>query len=185
MVSRPMLVELINKGIRKKALFVSAPAGFGKSTLMVEWVAQAKMPVTWVSLDKTENDPISFLSYLVSGVQVINPNLGDAILGALKSPGVPPVENLLNAWINEITEHAGEFVLILDDFHHIQNQDVIDLICTLIDHQPSQLHLLLASRADLPISCSRFRTRGELVDLGVSDLRFTTDELILYLALLT
>jgi LuxR family transcriptional regulator, maltose regulon positive regulatory protein len=181
MISRSRLVELINKGIKKKVLFLSAPAGFGKSTLMVEWVAQAKTPAAWVSLDKTENDPVNFLSYLVSGAQSIYPNIGDAILGALKSPGSPPVENLLHAWINEISEHAGEFVLILDDFHHIQNHDVNNLICNLIDHQPAQLHLVLASRADLPLSCSRFRTRGELTDLGVSDLRFTPDETFTYL----
>ncbi len=126
MISRLRLIEQINNGIKKKVVFVSAPAGFGKSSLMVEWVAQTKMPVAWVSLDKSENDPINFLSYLVSGVQSIYQNLGDTILGSLKSPISPSIENLLNAWINEISEHTGEFVLILDDFHHIQNNQVIE-----------------------------------------------------------
>jgi len=141
-ISRSRLIELINKNINKKVLLVSAPAGFGKSTLLAEWVAQTKLPVAWISLDQTENDPINFLTYLISSVQSIYEGLGGAILGALLSPSSPPVVNLLYAWINEISEHASEFVLILDDFHHIQDQGVIDLICNLIDHQPIQMHLL-------------------------------------------
>ena len=180
-IIRSRLIDILNEGIKKKVLFVSAPAGFGKSTLLIEWVNQSKLPVAWVSLDKTENDPVDFLSYLISGVQSIYRNLGEAILSDLKAPGSPPVNNLLNAWINEIAEHTQEFVLILDDFHHIQDTSVVELFCKLIDHQPPQLHLLLASRADLPISCSRMRVRGELIDLVISDLRFTLEETIEFL----
>ena len=175
-VIRSRLIEVINENVKKKLLFVSAPAGFGKSTLLSEWVNQSKLPVAWVSLDKTENDPVDFLSYLISGVQSIYRNLGEAILSDLKAPGSPPINNLFNAWINEIAEHTEEFVLILDDFHHIQDKSVVELFCNLIDHQPPQLHLLLASRADLPISCSRIRVRGELIELAISDLRFTVEE---------
>ena len=180
-ISRPRLIERINQNITNKALFISAPAGFGKSTLLAEWAAQSALPVCWVSLDQTENDPVNFLSYLIASVQKNYEDLGDSILNALRTPGSPPVESLLNAWINEISEHTKDFVLILDDFHHIQDQAVIDLICNLTDHQPSQLHLLLASRADLPLSCSRLRARGDLIDLGITELRFTTDESIKYL----
>ena len=181
MVSRPRLVELINEGIRKKILFVSAPAGFGKSTLMVEWVAQATMPVAWLSLDKTENDPLTFLSYLITSVQSLYENLGEAELGTLKAPGSPPVENLLNAWSNEISEHTEDFVLIMDDFHHILSQEVIDLLCNLTEHQPAQLHLLIASRAEPPKCFSRMRARGDVLDLNVADLRFIEQEAITYL----
>ena len=180
-ISRPKLIELVNKNIKKKVMLVSAPAGFGKSTLLAEWVAQSKLPVAWISLDQSENDPISFLTYLISSIQSIYEGLGDAILGVLRSPTSPPVSNLLNAWINEISEHAGEFILILDDFHHIKDQGVIDLICNLTDYQPVQMHLLLASRANLPISCSRLRARGDLIELGIGDLRFTVEEAITYL----
>ena len=180
-ISRPRLIELVNKNIKKKVLLVSAPAGFGKSTLLAEWISQTKFPVAWLSLDATENDPISFLTYLISSVQSIYEDLGDAVLGALRSPSSPPVNNLLNAWVNEISEHASEFVLILDDFHHIQDQGVIDLIGNLTDHQPAQLHLLLASRANLPLSCSRLRARGDLIELGIGNLRFTQEEAITYL----
>ncbi len=180
-IIRSRLIRVINESIKKKLLFVSAPAGFGKSTLLIEWVDQSKFPVAWVSLDKTENDPVDFLSYLISGVQSIYQNLGEAILSDLKAPGSPPVGNLLNAWINQITEHTEDFILILDDFHNIQDKSVVELFCQLIDHQPPQLHLLLASRADLPISCSRHRVRGELIELDISDLRFTLEETIEFL----
>ncbi len=178
---RPRLVRLIDEGIQKKVLLVSAPAGFGKSTLLIEWAAQSRLPAAWVSLDRTENDPVSFLSYLIASVQVIYPGLGDASLGALRVPGSPSLDNLLNAWMNEVAEHTKEFVLILDDFHHIREQSVIDLICSLTDHQPEQLHLILASRSDLPLSCSRIRAKGELIEMGIGDLRFTLGETLSYL----
>jgi len=180
-IIRSHLIDILNEGIKKKVLFVSSPAGFGKSTLLAEWAAQAKIPVAWISFDKKDNEPINFLSYLISGVQGIYKNLGNSILGDLKVPGSPPVFNLLNAWINDISEHTEEFVLILDDFHHIQNKSVVELFCNLIEHQPPQLHLLIASRADLPISCSRIRARRELVDLDISDLRFSMVEAISFL----
>lgn len=180
-VSRPRLIERINQNINNKALLISAPAGFGKSTLLAEWSSQAQTPVCWVSLDKTENDPINFLSYLIASVQNEYNNLGDTVLNALRTPGTPPVTGLLNAWVNEVAEYAKDFVLVLDDFHHIQDQAVAELVCHLTENQPPQLHLLLASRAELPFSCSRLRAQGDLVDLGISELRFTSDETTEYL----
>ena len=180
-ITRPRLLNRINQNLHKKVLFINAPAGFGKSTLLAEWATQSKIAVSWVSLDKTENEPVNFLSYLIAGVQSIYRGLGDTILSVLQAPGTPSVEKLLYAWINEITEHTQDFVLILDDFHLIENQAVIDLVCTLTTHQPPQLHILLASRADLPLSCSRLRARGELIELGIAEMRFTQDEALAYL----
>ena len=180
-ISRPGLVEHINQNITNKVLLISAPAGFGKSTLLAEWTAQATLPVCWLSLDQTENDPVNFLSYLISSIQSSYEDLGDSILNALRTPGSPSVKGLLSALVNEISEHTKDFVLILDDFHHIQDQAVIDLVCHLVTHQPAQLHLLIASRADLPFSCSRLRAQGNLIDIGITALRFTTDESIEYL----
>jgi LuxR family maltose regulon positive regulatory protein len=180
-ITRPRLLNRINQNLNKKVLFINAPAGFGKSTLLAEWAEQSELAVSWVSLDRTENEPVNFLSYLIAGVQNVYEGLGDTILSVLQAPGIPPVEKLLYAWINEIAEHTTDFVLILDDFHLIENQDVIDLVCTLTTHQPPQLHLLLASRADLPLSCSRLRARGELMELGIAEMRFTQDEALAYL----
>lgn len=180
-ITRPRLLNRINENINKKVLFINAPAGFGKSTLLAEWAAQSDLAVSWVSLDKTENEPVNFLSYLIAGVQSIYSGLGDTILSVLQAPGSPSVEKLLYAWINEITEHTQDFVLILDDFHLIENQDVIDLVCTLTTHQPPQLHILLASRADLPLPGSRLRARGELIELGIAEMRFTQHEALTYL----
>ena len=139
------------------------------------------LPVCWVSLDPSEDDPVKFLSYLIASVQTIWDDLGDSILSALRSPGSPPVDFLLNSWINELSEYSSDFVLILDDFHHIKNQEVLDLLSNFTDHQPHQLHLLIASRADLPISCSRLRARDDIGEIEFADMRFTIDESIAYL----
>ncbi|MCD6400357.1 MAG: hypothetical protein J7L73_00360 [Anaerolineales bacterium] len=97
-ISRRRLIELVNKNIKEKVLLVSAPAGYGKTTLLAEWVTQTKFPVAWLSLDATENNPISFLTYIISSVQSNYEDLGNAVLGVLRSPSSPPVSKMLNAW---------------------------------------------------------------------------------------
>jgi LuxR family maltose regulon positive regulatory protein len=181
LISRKRLTDLLDTNITKKVSFISAPAGFGKSTLLSEWASESDLPVCCVSLDPSEDDPVKFLSYLVSSVQTIWEDLGDPILSALQAPGSPPVDFLLNSWINELSEYTSDFVLILDDFHHIKNQEVLDLLSNLTDHQPYQLHLLIASRADLPISCSRLRARGDIGEIDITEMRFTIEESVDYL----
>lgn len=181
LIARPRLTSLLDKHTFKKVSFISAPAGFGKSTLLSEWAARTDIPVCWVTLDPAEDDPIKFLSYMIASVQTIWGDIGDSILSALRPPGSPPTEYLAKYWINEISEYAEPFVLILDDFHHIKNQEVLDLLVNLIDHQPSQLHLLIASRAELPISFSRIRARGQISEIELAEMRFTIEESITYL----
>ncbi len=181
LISRPRLTDLLDANIRNKASFISAPAGFGKSTLLSEWASSADMPVCWVSLDPSEDDPVKFLSYVIASVQTIWDDLGESILSALRSPGSPPIDYLMKSWMNEISEYADAFVLILDDFHHIKNQEVLDHLVDLIDHQPPQLHLLIASRSDLPISFSRMRGRGDIGEIDISEMRFTIEESVSYL----
>ena len=181
LIARPRLTDFIDDNAAKKVSFISAPAGFGKSTLLSEWASISDLPVCWVSLDASEDDPLIFLSYLIASVQSIWDGLGDTILNSLRSPGSPPVDLLLNSWINELSEYSSEFVLILDDFHHIKNQEVLDLLSTITDYQPHQLHLLIASRADLPISYSKLRARDEIGEIEFADMRFTIDKSIAYL----
>ena len=140
LIARPRLTDLLDANISKKVSFISAPAGFGKSTLLSEWASHTKMPVCWVSLDPSEDDPIKFLSYLIASVQNSWDDLGESIFSALRAPGSPPVNLLLNTWINVLSEYASDFVLILDDFQYIRSQEVQDLLFNLIDHQPPQLH---------------------------------------------
>ena len=139
--------------------------------------SKTKHHVAWVSLEKTENDPRIFLKYLIASVQQIFPKVGEKLIYSINQPDSPPIERILTEWINSLTTLDKNISLVLDDFHHITNPNVLDTICNLIDHQPSQLSLLIASRADLPFSCARFRARGEIVDLGIDDLRFSTKEI--------
>lgn len=176
LIPRPRLVERIQEGITQKLVLVSAPAGYGKTTLLVEWVQQADIPVAWLSLDRTENDPYTFLSHLIACIQTMYPDLGGSMLAAVDTAGLPQVNSLVAYLINEMTEKCGPLVIIFDDFHQIQNEKVIDLLCYFIDHQPPQVHLLVASRADLPSLCSRLRACGEATIIDNDALRFTNEE---------
>ncbi len=176
LIPRPRLVARIQEGITQKLVLVSAPAGYGKTTLLVEWVHQAELPVAWLSLDRTENDPYTFLSHMIACIQTIYPGLGESMLAALDLAGLPPVNSLAAYLINEMTDKCGPVVIILDDFHQIQNEKVIDLLCYFIDHQPPQVHLLIASRADLPASYARLRACGDASIIDNDALRFTNVE---------
>lgn len=118
-VRRPRLVARLNEGVRHKLTLVSAPAGFGKTTLVSEWVAEAERPVAWLSLDGGDNDPARFLAYLVAALQTVTPKVGDRVLPVLESPQPPPTEWMLTTLLNEVAALAVELVLVLDDYHVI------------------------------------------------------------------
>jgi LuxR family transcriptional regulator, maltose regulon positive regulatory protein len=180
-VQRPRLIEKINHGVQHKLVLIVAPAGFGKSTLLSEWVTQADMPVCWLSLDKSGNNPQVLLSYLIASTQTLFPAIGVSIQATLNSPSSPFLYTLINAFINEIYELDQDFVIIVDDFHHIDAKPTIDALCYLIENQPSKLHLIIAGRSELPISCPRLRIRGEMIQLGIDDLRFNYTETLKFL----
>src|SRR6476620_3094431 len=113
-VSRPRLIERLNEGLHRKLILISAPAGFGKTTLVSEWVAACEVPVAWLSLDDGDNDPTRFLTYLVAALRTIAPNIGKGVLGMLQSPQTPPVESILTALLNEITTVPDNLVVVLD-----------------------------------------------------------------------
>src|SRR2546429_6439838 len=118
-VSRPRLLERLNEGLHRKLTLISAPAGFGKTTLLSEWVEGIERPAAWLSLDERENDPARFLTYLVAALQTIAATIGQGVLGVLQSPQPPPTEAILTALLNEITTLPDHFVLVLDDYHLI------------------------------------------------------------------
>ncbi len=120
-VLRPRLIERLNEGLAtgRKLTLISASAGFGKTTLVSEWVTSCGQPVAWLSLDEGDNDPARFLTYLVAALQTIRANIGEGLLGVLQSPQPPPIESILIALINEITAVPDHFVLVLDDYHAI------------------------------------------------------------------
>ncbi|MBE9062926.1 helix-turn-helix transcriptional regulator [cf. Phormidesmis sp. LEGE 11477] len=180
LVSRPKLIDRIYP--KRKLTLVSAPAGFGKTTLLAEWVAAVPTrPVAWVSLDQSDNDPSVFWTYLITALHKIQPSLCERSLVLLRSPQPPPIESVLMTLLNELTSVEEDIVLILDDYHVIATQAIHDGIEFLLSHLPPQMHLIIASRADPPLSLARFRSHGELTELRVSDLRFTPDEAAAFL----
>src|SRR5205085_4431290 len=178
-VSRPRLLERLDEGLHRKLTLISAPAGFGKATLVSEWVEgieRARTRTAWLSLDEGENDPARFLAYLVAALQTIAATIGEGVLGVLQSPQPPPTESILTALLNEITTIPDHFVLVLDDYHVIDAKAVDQALTYLVEHLPPQMRLVLATREDPPLPLARLRARDQLTELRVADLRFTPSE---------
>ena len=184
LVSRPRLIERLHQGIERKLTLVSAPAGFGKTTLLAEWVAAApasERPVAWVSLDPGDNDAAFFWTYFITALQKVQFDVGERALSLLHSPQPPPIESVLATLINEINAIEDDFALILDDYHVVDAQPIHGAIAFLLDHLPPQMHLIMASRSDPPLPLARRRGCGELTELRVANLRFTPDEAAAFL----
>jgi ATP/maltotriose-dependent transcriptional regulator MalT len=177
-VKRPHLVAHLNAGIQRPLTLVSAPAGFGKTTALAEWVDQLQMPVAWVSLDEDDNDPARFFTYFAAALQTVLPSTGGDALIAFRSPQLPPVESVMVALINEIAEAPNSFALVLDDYHVIKARPVHTALTFLIEHIPAQMHLVIATRSDPPLALARLRGRMQLVELRAADLRFTAEEVV-------
>jgi LuxR family maltose regulon positive regulatory protein len=175
-VLRPRLIERLNEGLHRKLTLISAPAGFGKTTLLGEWSASCQRPAAWLSLDKGDNDPTRFLAYLITALQTIAANIGVGVLGALQSPQPPPTESILTALLNEINTVEDDFVLVLDDYHVINAREVDDALTFLIEHLPPRMHLVIATREDPHLPLARLRARGQLSELRAADLRFAPGE---------
>jgi LuxR family maltose regulon positive regulatory protein len=205
LVSRLRLVEQLNAGLHRKLTLVSAPAGFGKTTLLSEWIHSgvssreygvgeehepageasltpySLLPTplfAWLSLDEDDNDLARFLTYLIAALQTVEASIGQGALGALQSPQ-PQIEAILTSLINEIATLPDRVVLIFDDYHLIEAQPIHDALTFLLGHLPSPaagLHLVLATREDPPLPLARLRARGQLTEVRASDLRFALVE---------
>jgi LuxR family maltose regulon positive regulatory protein len=188
LVLRPRLINRLNDGlaIGCKLTLISASAGFGKTTLVSEWATGCQRPVAWLSLDEGDNDLARFLIYLVAALQTLLPktsgaNIGAGALAVLQSPQPPPTESILTALLNEIATIPDHFVLVLDDYHVIDSQPVDQGLTFLLDHLPSQMHLVIATREDPNLPLARLRARGQLTELRAADLRFTPAEAAAFL----
>lgn len=185
-VPRPRLIERLDAGLRRKLTLVSAPAGFGKTTLVSEWVDHLRLDaakesqianrIAWLSLDESDNDPTRFLAYSIAALQTIEANIGKGALSALQSPQPPPTETILTALINEIAAIPDRIILALDDYHLIEAQPIHDALTFLLEHLPPQMHLVIATRDDPHLPLARLRARGQLTELRATDLRFTSSE---------
>lgn len=176
LVSRPRLVERLNDGFRSdnKLTLVSAPAGYGKTSLVSEWLRQNDQPFAWLTLDEGDNNPARFFVYLLASLQRIYPNIGQTAQAMLQAPQPPPSELLLASLINDIAETPH--LLVLDDYHLIEDSAIHEAIAFLLNHMPSHMHLVIATRADPPLPIARLRGRGQLTELHAIDLRFTPAE---------
>ena len=175
-VHRHRLIEQMNEGLDRRLSLISAPAGFGKTTLVSEWVTSCERPVAWLSLDEGDNSATRFLTYFITVLQTIAPKIGTGVLGLLQSPQPPPVEAILTTLLNEITTITDKFIFILDDYHLLDSQPADNILAFLLDHLPPQLHLIIASREDPNLPLPRLRARGQLTELRATDLRFTSAE---------
>jgi LuxR family maltose regulon positive regulatory protein len=180
-VSRPRLLERLNEGLHRKLTLISAPAGFGKTTLVSEWIEGIERPTAWLSLDEGENDPARFLAYLVAALQTIAAHIGEGVLGVLQSSQPPPPEAILTALLNEITTLPDHFVLVLDDYYVLDAKAVDMALTYLVEHLPPQMHLVIATREDPQLPLARLRARGHLTELRAADLRFTASEAAAFL----
>ena len=187
LVLRPRLSERLDRGAESKLVLVSAPAGFGKTTLLTEWLAArpgalaGERLAAWLSLDRGDNDPASFWAYVIAALRMVAPGVGENALALLDAPQPPPIETVLTTLLNDLGAVAGEIVLVLDDYHVIDARDVQDGMAFLIDHLPPWLHVVIASRADPALPLARWRVRGELAEIRAAELRFTADEVVAYL----
>lgn len=181
-VIRPRLIERLNEGLSsgRKLTLISAPAGFGKTTLVSEWVADPRPSeqicgnsIAWLSLDEADNDPARFISYLVAALQTIKPDIGEGLLASLQAPQPVQIETILTSLLNEISTIHEHFALILDDYHAIDSQPVDQSLDFLVEHQPPHMHLIISTREDPQLPLARYRARGQLTELRAADLRFT------------
>jgi LuxR family maltose regulon positive regulatory protein len=175
-VIRPRLAERLDESLHHKLTLISAPAGFGKTTLVSEWVAGCQRPAAWLSLDEGDNDLARFLTYLVAALRTVAPNIGAEALGLLQSPQPPPGEPVLTILLNEIAALPDDFVLVLDDYHVIDARSVDHALTFLLEHLPPTMHLLIATREDPRLPFAQLRARDQLTELRVADLRFTPSE---------
>jgi LuxR family maltose regulon positive regulatory protein len=210
LVPRPRLVERLNQGLhlRHRLALVSAPAGFGKTTLLSEWLSSQRslsreygmspgdhpvgetpqsqiqdqesgIHVAWLSLDNADNDPARFWSYVIAALQTVSADAGQAALARLQAPQPPPVDAILISLVNELAAISEPFCLVLDDYHLIRTQSIHDSLSWLVDHQPPQMHLVIATRADPPLPLPRLRGRGQMTEIRVDDRDMENSECIL------
>jgi LuxR family maltose regulon positive regulatory protein len=184
LILRPRLLTLLNKSLECPLTLVSAPAGFGKTTLLSNWIHSLppeRARVAWVSLDEGDNEPVLFWRYVLTALDRALPGFCTELVVYLDTQQAPPLRSILQALINRLAEQPEQFLLILDDYHLLTEQAIHTLLAYLLEHLPPQLHLLLATRADPPLPLSLLRARAQMLELRTDNLRCTPEEVVTFL----
>jgi LuxR family maltose regulon positive regulatory protein len=183
LVARNHLITQLNQGLEqnRKLTLVSAPAGFGKTTLVAAWIQQLDRPVAWLSLDENDNELARFFTYFIAALQGIQTGIGAEIQAALIAAQAPPIENLLTMLVNELAIIKKDFILVLDDYHLIKTQPIHEALAFLLDHLPPQMHLIIATRDDPFLPLSRLRARDQMTEIRLRHLRFSSQEITTFL----
>jgi LuxR family maltose regulon positive regulatory protein len=189
LVARPRLSGRLDAGTASRLMLVSAPAGFGKTTLLAAWLAAPAKPtaargghaVAWLSLDQGDNSPATFWSYVVAALQTVAPEVGKRAGVLLQAAQPAPTATVLTTLLNDLADTDRDIVLVLDDYHVIDSPEVHQGMAFVLDHAPAQLHVVVAGRADPVLPLARLRARGDLVEVRAADLRFTLEEAVAYL----
>jgi LuxR family maltose regulon positive regulatory protein len=176
LVARPRLLERLDAGQHCSLTLLSAPAGFGKTTLLSAWIGQRDAPVAWLSLDERDNDPARFWAYVIAALRTVWSDVGEAASAMLRAPEPPPIESVLTELLNDVAAQDGAGALVLDDYHAVTDETIHQALAFLLENRPPQLRVIIASRVDPPLSLARLRARRQLVELRAVDLRFTAGE---------
>jgi len=177
LVHRSKLFEKLNEGLNRKLILISAPAGFGKTTLISDWINQKQVPAAWNSLNNGDNDPAEFLSYIISGIQTINPQFGASILKLLQSTTNPNPESVAGLLINDSIGINQDFLLVLDDFHVINSSAILSLVDYFLEHLPENIHIVISTRSDPLLPLARLRSQHQLLELRSADLSFSANDI--------
>ncbi|MEW6028168.1 MAG: LuxR C-terminal-related transcriptional regulator [Chloroflexota bacterium] len=180
-VHRPRLTERISQGVKGPLTLISAPAGFGKTNALIEWAKETKFPVAWLTIDRDDNDPGRFSSYLVGSIQAVYPGLGEEALDFIQSTKSRGWETAITLFLNQISALQKDLVLALDEFQVLESEPIVQGINYLLRHCPRNLHLIIASRREPAFDLAFLRAKGKVVELGVDELRFTRQEIELFL----
>jgi LuxR family maltose regulon positive regulatory protein len=187
LVARPRLMDLLNEDLwygdnfARKLTLVSAPAGYGKTTLVAEWLRSQEHAVTWLSLDENDDDPARFMGYLMAALAQVDPQFGGTLRTMLGTPQPPPQDIIATALVNEIGEISTPFSLVLDDFQFLQNPTIHQQLNFILDYQPENMHLVITTREDPPVPLSRLRASKQVLEVRQTDLSFTLEEVSRFL----